>query len=127
MHCSPSAAPTRLMELEEEGFYLYGTSMEKASIAVTRPYNGEPATVGNGVMAAIQVDSQEAVKALYDKALELGGQDEGAPGDRGDGFYAGLLPRPGRQQAECLRDWLKRVPQLVGRESTGAGMVKTRR
>jgi len=62
--------------------------MEVAAIALSKPYNGEPATVGNGVMAAIRVDSKEAVDAIYNKALELGGADEGPPGQRGDGFYA---------------------------------------
>jgi predicted lactoylglutathione lyase len=31
------------------------------------------------------------VDAIYKKALELGGKDEGAPGPRGDGFYAGYF------------------------------------
>jgi hypothetical protein len=80
---------TRLMELD--GFILWGTSFDQAGLAIARPYDGSPATVGNGVMAAIGVDSKEAVNALYSKALELGGQDEGAPGPRGDGFYAGYF------------------------------------
>ena len=42
-------------------------------------------------MAAIQVDSQEAVAEMYNKAIELGGQDEGVPGQRGEGFYAGYF------------------------------------
>lgn len=77
---------TRLMELD--GFILWGTSMDVPAIALSKPYNGEPATVGNGVMAAIRADTVESVKAIYARALELGGTDEGAPGQRGDGFYA---------------------------------------
>ncbi|MDX1508741.1 MAG: VOC family protein, partial [Woeseiaceae bacterium] len=46
------------------------------------------ATVGNGVMIAIALDSPQKVDAFHAKALELGGTDEGAPGDRGDNFYA---------------------------------------
>ena len=79
----------RLMEMD--GFILWGTSMEAASVAIAKPFNGEPATVGNGGMAAIQVDSQEAVAEMYNKAIELGGQDEGVPGQRGEGFYAGYF------------------------------------
>ena len=41
----------RLMELE--GFILWGASMEDAALALSKPFNGEAATVGNGVMAAI--------------------------------------------------------------------------
>ena len=42
-------------------------------------------------MIALVVDSREKVDALYKKALELGGTDEGAPGPRFDGFYAGYF------------------------------------
>ncbi len=60
-------------------------------LSLAKPFNGEPATVGNGVMVAIAMDSQEKVQAFYNKALELGGTDEGAPGPRGEGFYAGYF------------------------------------
>ena len=77
---------TRLMEMD--GFVLFGTSMQSANIAVVRPFDGEAATVGNGMMVAMQVESKEAVAAMHEKALALGGSDEGGPGPRGDGFYA---------------------------------------
>lgn len=80
----------RMMELDE-GFILWGTSLEAAAIALSKPYNGKPATVGNGGMAAIRAESKDQVNAIYNKAIELGGTDEGAPGDRGDGFYAGYF------------------------------------
>ncbi|EAQ98306.1 VOC family protein [Congregibacter litoralis] len=76
----------RLMELE--GFILWGTSMEAGAIALTKPFNQEPASVGNGVMAAIRANSKEIVDAMHSKALALGGQCEGEPGPRDDGFYA---------------------------------------
>lgn len=79
----------RLMELG--GFTLWGTSLETACLAVTPPYDGKTATVGNGVMVALLAETREMVDALHAKALELGGQDEGAPGLRGDGFYAGYF------------------------------------
>ena len=81
-----SRGAKRLMDMET--FILWGTSFEAPGLAVGKPFDGNPATVGNGVMVALQVDSQDAVKALHRKALELGGADEGAPGPRGDGFYA---------------------------------------
>ena len=47
---------------------------------------------GNGTMAAIAVDSRAKVDAMHKKALELGGTDEGAVGERGtSGFYAGYF------------------------------------
>ena len=79
----------RLMDLET--FILWGTSMNEASLALGKPFDGNSATVGNGVMVALQVESQDAVQALHKKALELGAADEGAPGPRGDTFYAGYF------------------------------------
>ena len=49
------------------------------------------ATVGNGVMVAVAVDSTDKVDAFHAKALELGGTDEGAPGTRFGNFYAGYF------------------------------------
>jgi len=68
--------------------YAWGTGMDKPGFGVMLPFDGQPATVGNGVMVALVVDSQDKVKALHAKALALGGKDEGAPGPRGEGFYA---------------------------------------
>lgn len=76
----------RLMQIES--FVLWGRSMDEAGLAVTRPYDGNAASVGNGVMVALRAESKAQVDALHAKALALGGSDEGAPGQRGDGFYA---------------------------------------
>ena len=53
--------------------------------------DGNPATVGNGVMVALAAKDADQVQRLYDIALAQGGTDEGAPGDRGGGFYAGYF------------------------------------
>jgi predicted Rossmann fold flavoprotein len=39
----------------------WGVSMQQCSLALMKPYDGKPATVGNGVMAAIVVDSKDKV------------------------------------------------------------------
>jgi catechol 2,3-dioxygenase-like lactoylglutathione lyase family enzyme len=74
--------------MESEKFIAWTVSPTAPALSVTRPYDGNAATVGNGVMVALVVDSTAKVDALHAKALELGGTDEGAPGPRGDGFYA---------------------------------------
>ena len=75
--------------MEEDRFVAWGVAPDKPGLSVTKPYDGNAATVGNGVMVALVVKSPEQVGALHAKALELGGKDEGAPGPRGDsGFYA---------------------------------------
>ena len=69
----------------------WGRSMNQCSLGIMQPYDKQPATVGNGVMAAIVVDSREKVDRVYRKAIELGAQDEGPAGPRGEGFYAGYF------------------------------------
>ena len=81
---------TRMMELGDRG-YAWGTAMDKPMLCIMKPYDGQAATVGNGVMVGIEADSRDQVDLIYKKALELGGTDEGPPGLRaegGDGFYA---------------------------------------
>ena len=75
--------------MENETFVAWAVSPGAPGLSVTRPFDGNAATVGNGVMVALAVDSTEKVDRLHARALELGGSDEGAPGPRGeDGFYA---------------------------------------
>lgn len=79
----------RLMEYDRG--YSYGVSMDKPALGLVKPFDGKPATVGNGVMVALAVDSHAKVDRVHKKALELGAADEGAAGPRGDGFYAGYF------------------------------------
>ncbi|HWK35285.1 VOC family protein [Sphingomonas sp.] len=73
----------RIMEMpDDRGFTLYGSSFNQPSLAVTRPYDGNPATVGNGNMVAIPLKERAQVDAFHAKALALGGTCEGAPGLR---------------------------------------------
>ncbi len=81
---------SRFMETEQ--FIAWNTGMDKPGISVTKPFDGNPASVGNGMMVALAVDSPEKVNSVYNKAIELGAQDEGKPGPRAfDGFYAGYF------------------------------------
>lgn len=59
----------------------------KPVLGVLTPFDQGTATAGNGAMVAFDLPSREAVDAFHAKALELGGSDEGAPGERGPGFY----------------------------------------
>jgi catechol 2,3-dioxygenase-like lactoylglutathione lyase family enzyme len=77
--------------LESDTFIAWGTSMSAPALSITKPFDGKPATVGNGVMIAIAVESPDKVNEMHAKALELGGADEGAPGPRGEQFYAGYF------------------------------------
>ena len=71
--------------------YAWGVGMDKPALAIMKPFDGNAATVGNGVMVAIVVNSRDKVDRVHKKALELGGKDEGPVGPRGEGFYAGYF------------------------------------
>jgi predicted lactoylglutathione lyase len=75
----------------EDVFVAWAVSPDQPGLSITRPYDGNPATVGNGTMVALAVDSKEMVHKVYDKAIELGGKDEGPAGPRMEGFYAGYF------------------------------------
>ena len=78
--------------MEDPGhFVAWAVAPDKPAISVTTPWDGKPATHGNGTMVALVVDSQEKVNEVYARAIELGAQDEGPPGPRMDGFYAGYF------------------------------------
>ena len=84
----------RFME-EENYFVAWAPAPDAPSVAVSVPFNKEPATVGNGTMVALFLDSPEKVDAFHARALELGGTNEGDPGFRPaentSGFYAGYF------------------------------------
>lgn len=82
----------RMMEFET--FIAWGKPGGGCGIAATKPFDGQAASVGNGVMIAFEAQDQEQVQRIYDIALANGGSDEGAPGPRGDGFYAGYFRDP---------------------------------
>jgi predicted lactoylglutathione lyase len=77
--------------MDTDKFIAWATPAGAPMLSIALPFDEQPATIGNGVMVALAVDSKEEVDAVYAKALELGGTDEGKPGPRGDGFYAGYF------------------------------------
>lgn len=82
----------RMMEFDT--FIAWGEPGGAAGIGLTKPFDGHPATVGNGMMVALAAKDESQVQRLYDIALANGGTCEGAPGDRGGGFYAGYFRDP---------------------------------
>ena len=63
-------------------------------LAITLPFDGNPATVGNGVMASIGAKDSDQVDKIYALALANGGSDEGPPGLRANGYYAAYFRDP---------------------------------
>jgi len=74
--------------MNHSGAVAYGK--EYPEFWVQTPYNGEPATVGNGSHIGFIATTKEAVHAFHEAALSEGGTDDGAPGPRpdyGDAYY----------------------------------------
>jgi predicted lactoylglutathione lyase len=82
----------RMMEFETG--IAWGAPGGGAGIGAMAPFDGQPATVGNGVMVALEAKDKEQVGRLHAIALENGGTCEGAPGLRGGGFYAAYFRDP---------------------------------
>ena len=78
---------SRMME-EPDYFVAWSTGQEGTGLGVTIPFDKQPAAAGNGNMVALAAGSRDQVDRVHARALELGGTDEGAPGQRWDGFYA---------------------------------------
>lgn len=75
--------------METDTFIAWSRGPATPGFSITKPFDKQLATVWNGNMIALQADSIEDVKKFYNKAIELGGTDEGEPGPRGEGwFYA---------------------------------------
>jgi len=84
-----SRGATRMME--SESFIAWSAPDGGPALSVIKPFDKKTATVGNGVMVALVMPDKPSVDAFYKKAIELGAKDEGAPGPRGDNFYAGYF------------------------------------
>ena len=94
-----SIGAKRVMQFADEdgGFTYYGVARDRPGIAITRPYDKQPAAIGNGNMVAMSLDEPAQVDAFHARALELGGSNEGGPGYRGDprmGFYGAYFRDP---------------------------------
>lgn len=75
---------------KHEQMAAWGRSRAEPALCIASPFDGEPASVGNGAMIALRMTDRKAVDTLHAKSLQLGGSDEGLPGPRGDhGFYGG--------------------------------------
>jgi len=75
----------------------YVRAGDRGRFFLTRPFDRQPATSGNGVMLAFLAEDRAAIDAFYAAALAHGGVDEGPPGVR-EGmnpvFYAAYVRDP---------------------------------
>jgi catechol 2,3-dioxygenase-like lactoylglutathione lyase family enzyme len=65
------------------GWIGYGPKgSDSHSVYVCPPFDGKPASFGNGMMIAFTAKTEDEVKAAHAAGLAAGGTDEGAPGFR---------------------------------------------
>ena len=79
---------------------------DRAEVWVMLPFDGKPATWGNGTHIAFMAPTRAAVQAFYKAAMDNGGLDEGAPGPRPHytpTYYAAYVRDPdgNKLQAVC--------------------------
>ena len=72
----------------------YASSGNGITFAVTLPFDGQPATSGNGTMATLGAPDRATVDRLHAAAMAHGGSDEGAPGVRDNGYYVAYWRDP---------------------------------
>jgi catechol 2,3-dioxygenase-like lactoylglutathione lyase family enzyme len=68
----------------QDSYVMWGQIWSGPMFGVTLTYNGNPATVGNGVMIALPLADIATVDSFHAEAVRLGAQNDGAPGCRGD-------------------------------------------
>ena len=61
---------------------------EDFAFAVAKPFDGQPATNGNGTMVGFCLGDREDIMRMHGLAIRLGGACEGAAGQRGPKFSA---------------------------------------
>ena len=101
---APLGLVRRATEATEVG---YGHPEDRRTrLWITLPFDGRPATIGNGSMPALVAASQKAVQAFHKAALANGGQDEGAPGLRpfGPSFYAAYVRDPDGNKLSAVHE-----------------------
>lgn len=80
--------------MESEKFVAWAVRPDLPALGVILPFDGRAASPGNGTMVALAAGSTDMVDRVHRKAMSLGAKDEGAPGPRGQGFYAGYFRDP---------------------------------
>jgi catechol 2,3-dioxygenase-like lactoylglutathione lyase family enzyme len=74
--------------------YFYSVARGQPMLAIGGPFDKQAASCGNGVMPALAAADKETVDRVYKKAIEMGGADEGAPGNRMPTFYGAYFRDP---------------------------------
>ena len=101
---APLGLVRRATEPSELGYGL--PDDRRPRLWITLPFDGKPASIGNGSMPALIAPYQLAVKAFHAAALAHGGSDEGAPGYRphGAAFFAAYVRDPDGNKLSAVHE-----------------------
>ncbi len=101
---APLGLVRRAMMETEAGYGLPEDS--RTRLWITQPFDGRPATPGNGSMPALVAASPQAVRDFHAAALAHGGTDEGAPGLRpyGPAFFAAYVRDPDGNKLSAVHE-----------------------
>lgn len=77
-----------------ERMQFYGSAATPGMIAISKPYDEQPATVGNGSMFGLPAADKAQVDAAHAAALKAGGTCDGPPGQRLPTFYGAYFRDP---------------------------------
>lgn len=103
----PTLATLGVVPLREAtAEYAYGMPGDAdPSFWIVHPFDGQPATRGNGTMLALTAATRAAVDAFHTAALASGGSDEGAPGLRySPTFYSCYVRDPDGNKLSAVCD-----------------------
>jgi catechol 2,3-dioxygenase-like lactoylglutathione lyase family enzyme len=89
-----------------DGFAAFGR--DRVAFLLLRPYDGGPASAGNGAHVAFAAPDREAVARAHAAGLAAGARDEGAPGERG------AYPMPGVFAAYLRDPWGNKIELVHG-------------
>jgi catechol 2,3-dioxygenase-like lactoylglutathione lyase family enzyme len=100
------------------GWGLYSDQgVTQTALWICKPFNGQPASPGNGVMVALRAKSWAQVRAFHAAALQHGGVSEGEPGVRPQynaDFYAAYVRDPdGNKLAVVCRGFTSEPPAAL--------------
>jgi catechol 2,3-dioxygenase-like lactoylglutathione lyase family enzyme len=101
---APLGLIRRATEDTEVGYGLPDDS--RTRLWITLPFDGKPATSGNGTMPAFVAPNPDAVRAFHKAALAHGGSDEGTPGLRpyGPAFFAAYVRDPDGNKLSAVHE-----------------------
>jgi catechol 2,3-dioxygenase-like lactoylglutathione lyase family enzyme len=101
---APLGLIRRATEADEIGYAAAEDS--RCRLWITRPFDGRPASIGNGSMPAFAAASPEVVQAFHAAAIAHGGTDEGAPGLRpyGPAFFAAYVRDPDGNKLSAVHE-----------------------